>query len=89
MSMNIPAATDIIQEVNGSLEVPEIRVWIHPHRIGKEGDDYYYVFPTFKAALKYISSHPEAEETPLVAFRGYEIDIFAMKQWRRDRKVRK
>jgi hypothetical protein len=85
--MNVPAAVDIIQEVNGSLEVPEIRVWIHPHRIGKDGDDYYFVFKSFEAALKFISSHPEAEETPLVAFRGYEMDLFAIK--RREKKVGK
>ena len=76
--MRVPATTDVLQEVHGDLEIPEIRVWCHPHKIGKTGDDYYQVFATFKEALGFISSHPEAEDIPLVAFKGYELNLWDM-----------
>jgi hypothetical protein len=77
--MIVPAAKDLIQESRGNLEVPEIRVWCHPHRVGKNGDDYYEVFESFKKALEFIKFSKEAEGVPLIAFRGYELNIFEMK----------
>jgi len=76
--MKVPAIRDAIQEVQGNLEVPEIRVWCHPPKIGKSGDDYYYTFKSFKAAINFIAKHPESEDYPLIAFRGYELSIFRM-----------
>lgn len=76
--MRVPAMRDIIQEVYGKLEVPEIRVWVHPHKIGREGADEYAVFLSFAEALAYIKAHPEAERGPLVAFGGYELDLWGM-----------
>jgi len=73
--MNIPATKDLIQTGN-PLEVPEIRVWCHPHYVGKNGSDYYETFWSFKDALEFCATHDEAEEIPLIAFRGYEINIF-------------
>lgn len=76
--MKVPALKDDIQEVGVKLEVPEIRVWCHPHYIDKDGDDYYYTFGSFKKALAFIAKHKEAEDYPLIAFRGYELSIFRM-----------
>lgn len=76
--MKVPALKDDIQTFGVKLEVPEIRVWCHPHRIDKDGDDYYYTFKSFKYALAFIAKHKEVEDHPLIAFRGYELDIFRM-----------
>jgi len=78
--MRVPALTDIIQEANGNLTIPEIRVWCHPCQLNplQDGDDYYHVFSSFEEALDYISRHPEAEQNPLVAFRGYELNLWEM-----------
>lgn len=76
--MRVPATTDVIQEVDGNLECPEIRVWVHPHKIGEDGEDTYFVFEGFEQALEFIETHPEAEESPLIAFRGYELNLWDM-----------
>ena len=76
--MQVPTSIDIIQECNGNLEAPEIRVWCHPHYIGKDEPDYYEVFATFPEALGFIDGHKDAEDVPLIAFRGYEFNIFAV-----------
>jgi len=76
--MKVPALKDAIQEVGVKLEVPEIRMWCHPHYIDKDGEDYYYTFGSFKKALDFIAKHKEAEDHPLIAFRGYELNIFRM-----------
>lgn len=75
---HVPATTDMIQEAEGKLDVPEIRVWVHPHRIGEEGEDTYFVFEGFKHALDFIKSRPDAEASPLIAFRGYELNLWDM-----------
>lgn len=82
--MEIPVSIDLIQEYGEILTEPEIRVWCHPHYINKSGDDYYMVFDTFKDALKFIGKHKEAENVPLVAFRGYEINLFAIDELKKD-----
>lgn len=76
--MKVPALIDDIQAFGVKLEVPEIRVWCHPHYIDKDGGDYYYTFGSFKKALDFIKEHKEAEDQPLIAFRGYELNIFRM-----------
>jgi len=76
--MEIPTTNDLTQE-GKKIQIPEIRVWCHPHYIKKDGDDYYYVFETFKEAERFISKHKEAEEIPLIAFRGYEINLYDIK----------
>lgn len=76
--IKVPATEDIIQSTDGNLAVPEIRVWCHLHKVGKSGDDYYQVFDSFTEALDFIAKHKEAEDAPLVAFRGYELNLFAM-----------
>jgi hypothetical protein len=76
--MKIAALTDLIQETEGILEVPEIRVWCHPHKIGESGSDYYQVFDSFKEAHQFIAEHKEAEQQPLIAFRGYELNIYVI-----------
>ena len=70
----IPMMLDLIQEVEGNNEVTKIRVWVHPD----EGDDYYLGFETFEAAIDFIKSEdcPGAEKAPLIAFKGFEINIF-------------
>lgn len=79
--MKVPATRDLIQETEGNLKVPEIRVWCHPHKIGKRGDDYYEVFGSFEKALKFIEENKdEAEEQPLVALRGWELNLFEIKE---------
>ena len=75
---------DLIQMCgDGKLEKPEIRVWCHPRKIGKPGDDYYRLFrcrlmsrgsiaDSLAAAKRFISRHEEAEADPVVAYDGYE-----------------
>ena len=38
-------------------------VWCNPTRIGKRGDDYYYVFNTIKETEEFIRTHKEADRT--------------------------
>ena len=64
---------DVIQETNGVLKVPEIRVWVHPF---EGGDDFYYVFETFVAAQEFCDSEPGAESCPLIAYGGFEYNIY-------------
>ena len=78
--MQIPTLVDMIQQTDGNLEVPEIRIWCHPHIIDASGDDYFRVFSNFNAAVEFIKTHPEAEKQPLIAFRGYEINLWEMKE---------
>ena len=75
----VPATKDLIQESRGNLEVPEIRVWCHPHLVGNTGDDYYEVFNDFEEAIEFTKTDKRAEKIPLIAFRGYELNIFDMK----------
>lgn len=82
--MEIPTSIDLIQEYGEILAEPEIRVWCHPHYIKKSGDDHYMVFDTFKDALEFIREHKEAEDVPLIAFQGYEINIFAIDELKKD-----
>jgi len=70
-----PATRDLTQ-TKVKIKVPEIRVWCHPHRINETGDDYYKVFSTFNKALQFIKTHKEAEESPLVAIDGFEVNVF-------------
>jgi hypothetical protein len=77
--VTVPSTIDMVQEVEGNLKTPEIRVWCHPHRIGKDGDDYYYIFDTFKEALDFIKKHQEAEDAPLLAIAGYELNLLDLK----------
>ena len=73
--MQIPSTIDMTQN-SEKLTTPEIRVWCHPHFIGKEGEDYYKVFFSFARAENFIKKHKEAERIPLVAFRGYEVNLY-------------
>lgn len=79
----IPALQDIIQKYGKILQVPEIRVWVHPL---PSGDDFCYTFDSFKEALQFIKRNKEkrkkkfrVEDAPLIAFRGYELNIFRIK----------
>lgn len=82
MENQIHIFKDIIQQVEGNLKIPEIRVWCHPAK----GDDYYYAFETFKEALKFIKENKIVEKVPLLAFRGYEINLFALEnvKWEKE-----
>jgi hypothetical protein len=80
MNIQIPVLLDLIQKIDGNLPVPEIRVWCHPERVGSMGDDYYRVFKTFERALRFIELHPEAERLPLLAFRGWEINLWEIQE---------
>jgi hypothetical protein len=73
--MIIPAANDLLQSEK-KLTIPEIRVWMHP---GEGGDDYYETFLTFEDADQFIKKHKEeAERNPMIAFRGYELNLWAI-----------
>jgi hypothetical protein len=74
----VAIAEDIMQHKN-KLHYPEIRVWCHPHAIGKNGSDYYYTFDNFAEAFNFINRHTEAEDIPLIALEGYEINIFTLR----------
>lgn len=72
---NVPATTDVLQE-DGILGTPEIRVWYHPEEIGQLGDDYFQTFETFPEALRSIRDSKTAEDHPLWAFGGYELNLW-------------
>lgn len=82
MEIKIPALIDIMQNKK-KLEVPEIRVWCHPHKVGLPGDDYYIPFQSFEGAMKFIKTYKGAERVPLLAFRGYEINLFELKEYKK------
>jgi len=86
--MEVPVTRDIVQQAEGNLKVPEIRVWCHPHKIGRSGDDYWHICESFAEAMRFISAHPEAEEAPLIAFRGYEFNLFAVEPVKPAKKTR-
>lgn len=73
----IPMFADLTQVFDDKiLDTPEIRVWCHPHYVKKKGDDWYETFDSFKEAFEFIKTHKEAEGQPLIAYGGYEINIF-------------
>jgi len=76
----VPVSRDMVQMAEGDLDVPLIRVWCHPHnaRPPRDGDDYYVEYMTFRGALRFIETHLEAERVPLIAFRGYEINLWGL-----------
>ena len=57
------------------LKKPQLRVWSHPHYIGRNGDDYYRVFSNIKQAMKYIRNTKSAEKTIMLAVNGYEYNL--------------
>lgn len=73
--MQVTVVKDLTQHEK-MLEVPEIRVWCCPHRIGKKGDDWFETFDSFKEAIEFIETHKEAERQPQIAFRGYEFNLY-------------
>jgi len=76
--MRVPATIDMIQQTESNSWVPEIRVWCHPHKVEEEGEDFYEVFESFAEAVDFCGSHPKAEDVPLIAFRGYELNLWEM-----------
>jgi hypothetical protein len=75
--MKVPALKDVLQEKK-KLTIPEIRVWVHPERRGQTGSDWYQTFDSFKDALEFIRNTKGAETFPLIAYGGYELNIFQM-----------
>ena len=78
--MLVPATTDVLQSEN-KLETPEIRVWYKPIDGGDSG---YEVFGNFEEALAVAGKNDADkkvvwESNPLVAFRGYELNLWEMK----------
>jgi len=71
----VPMCIDVIQKYGKILEKPEIRVWVHPG-----GEDYYQVFDSFDEAFKFIKKTNGAENVPLIAIGGYELNIFDIGQ---------
>ncbi len=74
--MQVSVTTDLTQHEK-KLEVPEIRVWCCPCRIGNKGDDWFETFDSFKEATEFIKTHKEAQSNPLIAFRGLEYDLYS------------
>lgn len=60
------------EKKNMNLNIPEIRVW-------NKARTRHNVFNTFKKAFEYIKANKETESTPVVSFRGYEIDLYQIK----------
>lgn len=75
----IPMLIDCIQEFGETLEMPEIRVWCH-----SGGDDGYHTFKSFEEAWEFIKSkegkEQKCEDVPLLAFRGFELNLWEMPQ---------
>ena len=78
--IDILVLNDLIQKEPGKVinNIPEIRVWCHPHFVKEDGEDYYEVFSSFEEALSFIKNNPKAEKAPSIAFRGKEINIFEL-----------
>jgi len=84
--INIPVLIDVIQKYGTLCKIPEIRVWCHPHHLKKQGDDYYYVFESFKDAFEFIKDNkPLADAIPMIAYNGYEINIFDIKEIKQEK----
>jgi hypothetical protein len=84
--LGIPAASDVIQNYGDGpiTDTPEIRVWCHPGN----GDDYYEIFDSFKDAQEFISNNPNtAEEVPLVAWKGWELNMWGVNDYSEDIKT--
>jgi len=80
MRIPVPALLDGVQEADGNLlQLPEIRVWCHPHRVGRDGPHYFRRFHSFAGAVRECALNPSAEETPLLAFRGFELNLFGIR----------
>ena len=76
MILKFPATKDMMQSKK-KLKIPEIRVWCHPI----DEDDFYYTFGNFKDAFVFIKKNKKiAEDTPLLAFNDYEINLFEGKK---------
>lgn len=73
--MDVPHTLDVTQEE--PLETPEIRVWVHPP---EGGDDRYFTFPSFESAEAFIKQTDGAEDVPLIAFKGYELNLYAIEK---------
>jgi hypothetical protein len=58
------------------LIIPEIRVWIH--QVGK--DDDYEVFKSFEEAIWFILRNDNAERQPMLAFAGYEFNLYGIQK---------
>lgn len=76
----IAVSQDVIQQTEGKLKVPEIRVWCHPT---KGGSDFWETFDSFKDAMAFIKESEDkesfrAEEIPLIAFNGLEINLWSI-----------
>lgn len=74
--MFVPHTKDMLQINPGDfLETPEIRVWVHPPN---GGSDTCRVFESFNSAEDFIKVTPGAEDVPLIAFKGIELNLYAM-----------
>ncbi|KXB06813.1 hypothetical protein AKJ54_01065 [candidate division MSBL1 archaeon SCGC-AAA382K21] len=74
-------AKDLFQSVGGNLKEPQVRVWIHPGREGKSGDDYFYVIEkgnlkeNIEEAKRFCNERKGAEDEPLIAYQGFEYTV--------------
>lgn len=53
-------------------DVLEYRVWVHPHRYGQSGSDWFRVFATYREAARFARETRGAEVEPLVLVRQGE-----------------
>ena len=68
-----------MMQIKKKVLVPGIRVWCHNHN----GSDWFKVFKTFKQAVSFCNKEHKKfvpEDYPLIAFNGYEINIFEGKR---------
>lgn len=78
IQVSVGILEDVIQRKESNLEVPEIRVWCHSHNVGNLKGDYYYAFDTFQDAVDFCARTKTAENNPILAFRGYEINLYTI-----------
>ena len=71
--MTIGWMKDLCQK--NKLIIPEIRVWIHPVK-NNDPQDYFKVFDSFKDAFNFIKKTKGAEDYPLLAINGLELNLF-------------
>lgn len=82
-------ALDLIQKYGKKLRKSQIRVWCHPHYIGENGDDYWYIFKTLRGARMFIKISQEAEREPVIAVDGYEFTVREYREYKKKGKLGK
>jgi len=73
MLVSVRASVDVLQKHGKVCHAPKIRVW--------DGNGTYKEFDSFFEAIEF-SANTEGAESPVIAFKGWEIDLYSIRQAR-------